>query len=45
MGKSKHTVNVVNQPLIKLVENLKYKSSKIIYFHNKQLGDTQNQKM
>ena len=44
-GKGKHTVKVVDQPLIKLVGSLKDKSSKITYIHNKQLRDTQNKKM
>ena len=35
IGKGKHTVNVVDQPLIKLVGTLKNKSSKIIYINNK----------
>ena len=41
-GKSKHTVTVGNHPNTKLVGKLKDKSSKIIYNHNKQIRDTQN---
>ena len=42
IGKGNHTVKVGNNPHTKLVEGLKDKSSKIIYIHNKQLNDTQN---
>ena len=35
IGKSKYTVKIVDQPLVKLVGMLKNKSIKIIYFHNK----------
>ena len=34
MGKGKHTVNLVDQSLIKLVGRLEGKTSKIIYIHN-----------
>ena len=35
ISKSKYIVKVLDQPLIKLVGNLKDKSSKIIYSHSK----------
>ena len=38
-------VNVVDKPVIKPEGRLKYKSSKIIYIHNKLLRDKQNKKM
>ena len=41
-SKGKHTVKVENHPSTKLVGMLKDKSSQIIYIHNKQLRDTQN---
>ena len=41
-GKDKHAVKVGSHPHTKLVGRLKNKSSKIIYIHNKQLRDTQN---
>ena len=40
-GKGKQAVKVGNHPYTKLVGRLKSKS-KIIYIHNKQLRDTQN---
>ena len=42
INKGKHTENVGNHPHTKLVGWLKDKSSKIIYNHNEQLRDTQN---
>ena len=42
LGKGKYTVEVVVEPLIKLVGKLKDKSSKIICSQNKWLKDTQN---
>ena len=44
IGKSKYTVKVIDQPLIKLEGSLKDKS-KIIYIHNKQLRNTQTRKV
>ena len=44
MGKGKHIVKVVNQPLPKLIGRLKDKSSKIVYIYNKQLRDRQNKR-
>ena len=41
-SKGKHTVKVGNHPHTKVVGRLKDKNSKIIYIHNKQLRDTQN---
>ena len=41
-GEVKHTVKVGNHPHTKLVGRLKDKTSKIIYSHNKQLRDIQN---
>ena len=41
-GKGKHTLKVGNHPYTKLTGRLKGKRSKIIYIHNKQLRDTQN---
>ena len=42
ISKGKHTVNIVNHPFTKLVRTLKGKGSKIIFIHNKQLRDRQN---
>ena len=42
IGKDKNSVKVENQPVLKLVQRLKEKNSKIIYMHNKQLMDAQN---
>ena len=44
-GKGKHIVKVVDQPLIKLVEKLQDKRSKIICIYNKYLRDTKNKKI
>ena len=41
-SKGRHAVKVENHPSTKLVGMLKDKSSQIIYIHNKQLRDTQN---
>ena len=41
-NKGKHTVKAGKHPHTKLVWRLKDKSSKIIYSHDKQLRDTQN---
>ena len=35
IGKDKNSVKVENQPVLKLVQRLKEKNSKIIYMHNK----------
>lgn len=43
--KAKHTVKVVNQSWTKQVRRLKGKNSKVIYFYNNQLRDTQHKKM
>ena len=45
ISKSKHTVNVENQPHIKLVGRLKDKHNKTIYIHNKYLREKQNKKI
>ena len=42
ISKGKHIGKVGNHPHTKLVGRLRDKSSKIIYIHNKQLRDTQN---
>ena len=41
-SKGRYAVKVENHPSTKLVGMLKDKSSQIIYIHNKQLRDTQN---
>ena len=43
--KGKHTVKVVGQPVVKLVERLEEKSCKIIFMCIKQLRNTQNKNM
>ena len=44
-SKGKYTIKVGNHPYTKLVERIKDESSKIICIYNKQLRDTQNNKM